>query len=269
MFKSDKQIKKYQYASKGENAMSLTFRQNEILQYLKAHKYATISQLAHFLYVSEATVRRDLNELKKLGLLERNHGGAVILEATDEIAIAIRQETNTQDKRATISIAQNKLPPFKSVFIDNSSTALLLAQQLDLRNKLVVTNGIILATELSKRENVSIIMTGGEILYSTNSLTGPYAVRTLCTLRFNLMLCSCSALDEGGTYENSLAQAEIKRIAMKNSAERILLVDKMKFNKNATYHTSELTNFSAIFTNADDDLLRPYRQINGVNIINK
>ena len=249
--------------------MPLTFRQNEILQYLKAHKYATISQLAHSLYVSEATVRRDLNEMKKLGLLARNHGGAVILETADEIAISIRQETNTRDKQETIMIARNKLPQFKTVFIDKSSTALLLAQQLDLRNKLIVTNGMILATELSKRENVSVIMSGGEMLYNTNSLTGPYAIRTLDDLRFNLMICSCSALDEQGTYENSLAQSEIKRIAIKNSAEKILLVDKMKFGKNATYHTADLTAFTTVFTNADDGLLRTYRQISGVNIINK
>lgn len=249
--------------------MSLTFRQNEILQYLKAHKYATISQLAHFLYVSEATVRRDLNELKKLGLLERNHGGAVILEATDEIAIAIRQETNTQDKRATISIAQNKLPPFKSVFIDNSSTALLLAQQLDLRNKLVVTNGLILATELSKREDVSVLMPGGELLYNTNSLTGTRTVRNLADLRFSLMLCSCAALDEDGAYENSLEQSEIKRIVLKNSVNKVLLVDKMKFGNTGTYQTAELREFNLIVTNAGDEQLKTYREIKGVNILNK
>ena len=249
--------------------MALTFRQNEILKYLKIHKYATISQLARSLYVSEATVRRDLNEMKRLGLLARNHGGAVILESADEIAISIRQETNTRDKQETITIARNKLPQFKSVFIDNSSTALMLAQQLDLRNKLVVTNGMILATELSKRENVSVIMSGGEMLYNTNSLTGPYAMRTLHDLRFNLMICSCSALDREGAYENSLAQSEIKRIAIKNSAERVLLVDRVKFGKNGTYHTADLTAFTAIFTNADDEMLHPYRQISGVNIINK
>lgn len=248
--------------------MALTFRQNEILKYMKMHKYATINQLAHTLYVSEATVRRDLNEMKKLGLLERNHGGAVILEMTDEISISVRQETNPQDKRETVFIAQNKLPPFKTVFIDNSSTALLLAQQLDLRNKLVVTNGMILATELSKRENVSIIMPGGEMLYNTNSLTGPYTMRTMYDLRFNLMLCSCAAIDKNGVYENSLEQSEIKKIVLKNSEKKILLVDRMKFGKYATYHTADLNDFSTIFTNASDETLSEYRN-NSVNIINK
>lgn len=249
--------------------MALTFRQNEILKYMKMNKYATISQLAHTLYVSEATVRRDLNEMKKLGLLERNHGGAVILESADEIAISIRQATNTQDKRETVNIAQNKLPPFKTVFIDNSSTALLLAQQIDLRNKLVVTNGMILATELSKRENVSVIMPGGEMLYNTNSLTGPYTIRNMYDLRFNLMLCSCSALDEGGIYENSLEQSEIKRIAIKNSVDKILLVDKKKLGKYATYHTADLSEFTAIYTNADDAVVAAYNRKDGVNIVNK
>ena len=249
--------------------MALTYRQNEILKYLKIHKYAKIEQLAHALYVSDATVRRDLTEMKKLGLLERNHGGAVILESADEVAISVRQETNAPDKRETVNIALGKLPRFKTVFIDNSSTALMCAQLLDLRNKTVITNGLILAMELSKRENVSVIMPGGGLLYNTNSLTGPYAIRYLQDLRFSLMLCSCAALDLGGVYENSLEQSEIKRVAMKNSLNKVLLADKMKFGHNATYHTAELREFNAIITNADDGMLRAYREIGGVNIFNK
>lgn len=249
--------------------MALTYRQSEILKYLKINKYAKIDELAHAMYVSEATVRRDLNEMKKMGLLERNHGGAVILESADEIDISVRYEANTQDKRETVFIALNKLPKFKSVFIDNSSTALLCARQLDLRNKLVVTNGLILATELSKREDVSVLMPGGELLYNTNSLTGTRTVRNLADLRFSLMLCSCAALDEDGAYENSLEQSEIKRIVLKNSVNKVLLVDKMKFGNTGTYQTAELGEFNLIVTNAGDEQLKTYREIKGVNILNK
>lgn len=60
--------------------MALTYRQNEILEYLKKSKYAKINELAEKLFVSDATIRRELRELKKLGLLDRNHGGAVIVD---------------------------------------------------------------------------------------------------------------------------------------------------------------------------------------------
>ena len=46
-------------------------RQNLILDYLKDNKTAKIQALAKKLYVSEATVRRDLTEMEKLGLVRR------------------------------------------------------------------------------------------------------------------------------------------------------------------------------------------------------
>lgn len=42
-------------------------RQNKIMDFLKEHKTAYVRELAHSLYASEATIRRDLAELKKWG----------------------------------------------------------------------------------------------------------------------------------------------------------------------------------------------------------
>ena len=83
------------------------------------------------------------------------------------------------------------------------------------------------------------------------------------------MLCSCAALDEDGAYENSLEQSEIKRIVLKNSVNKVLLVDKMKFGNTGTYQTAELREFNLIVTNAGDEQLKTYREIKGVNILNK
>ena len=60
--------------------MALTERQNEILKRLKENKTAGVNELAEELYVSEATIRRDLNEMKNMGLIERSHGGAILPE---------------------------------------------------------------------------------------------------------------------------------------------------------------------------------------------
>ena len=79
--------------------MSLTGRQTEILEYLKTNKHAKIRELARRLYCSDATIRRDLSEMKKLGILERDHGGAIILDTADEVAISVRYSQNAQDKK--------------------------------------------------------------------------------------------------------------------------------------------------------------------------
>jgi len=58
--------------------MALTERQNEILRRLKEDKKAVVTVLAKELYVSEATIRRDLAEMHSMGLIERSHGGALL-----------------------------------------------------------------------------------------------------------------------------------------------------------------------------------------------
>ena len=62
-------------------------RQNAILQALKENKSANVADLAKKLYVSEATIRRDLAQMESMGLIERTHGGALLPENSEEISI--------------------------------------------------------------------------------------------------------------------------------------------------------------------------------------
>ena len=52
-------------------------RSEQILQELLRSGEVSVDALAAQLHVSEATIRRDLTELERQGLLRRNHGGAV------------------------------------------------------------------------------------------------------------------------------------------------------------------------------------------------
>jgi len=133
----------------------------------------------------------------------------------------------------------------------------------------VVTNGITVAMELAKREDVTVLMPGGNLLSNINSLSGSLALRYLNDMRFNLMLCSCTAINEYGAYESSIDQCELKRIVLRHSTNKVLLVDKNKITNEATFRTAELTEYNAIFTNADDKTVEPLRKIRNVEIINK
>ena len=248
--------------------MALTYRQNEILEFLKDKKHAKVGEIATQIISSEATARRELAELERLGLLKRDHGGAIILENADEISIFVRQTLGTDDKEATSEIAADKLPDFKTVFIDNSSTALIFTQRMNFSHKTVMTNGVILAMQLAKKQDVTVLMPGGELGYNTNSLTGYATIRHIERMQFNLMICSCAGINERGTFENSHAQCEIKRTALKNSSYKVLLVDKTKFNDTETYLTCPLDEYDAIFTKADDNIIMPYL-MKGINIVNK
>lgn len=243
-------------------------RAQAILEYLKESKTASVEALAKALYVSPATVRRDLTEMQKLGQVERNHGGAVLVENADEISIFIRLAKNAKEKEQTASIALANMPDFSSVFIDNSSTCLALAERMNLAHKTVVTNGLQIAMKLSQKDDVNLVMPGGEVHYNTNAVTGSMAVRALSNFSFDLMLCSCAAIAGNSTYEHSLETMQLKQAAFERSRRTVLIADYTKFGQTATYRTQSVTDYAMIISNTDDIHAAKLRKA-GINIVNK
>lgn len=249
--------------------MSLNIRQKAIYEYLKEHKYAKVSALGEMLYVSVPTIRRELNDMERLGLVERQRGDVTLLETNTEINLQMRYEKNTLDKQATAEIALKKLPDFKTAFIDNSSTAYIFTKKANLSLKTVITNSLSLAMELSKKKDITVIMPGGTLLYNSNELQGSPTIRFFSDLNLDLMISSCAGISTEGTFERSLEQAELKRAVMQRCKYKILLVDKTKLTKSETYRVAELSEYDAIFTNAEEDALISYRLNTVANIINK
>ncbi len=226
--------------------MALTERQNEILRRLKESKRAGVTELARDLFVSEATIRRDLAEMKSMGLIERSHGGALLPENAEEISIFFRMEKNANEKERAATKSLPHIPPFKSVFIDSSSTALALAERIDLSFKTVVTNNLQTAIQLSKKPNINLILLGGSVHFNTISATGSWTARQLADFSFDLMISSCAAIIDSGVFERSLEQKEIKRVAFERCKKRVLLIDHTKFDAHGTYRLASLSEYDLI-----------------------
>ncbi len=228
--------------------MALTERQKDILQSLKTYKKLSVKTLADELFVSEATIRRDLSEMQNMGLIERSHGGAVLPENAEEVSIFFRMERNASEKERVATKAILHIPPFKSVFIDSSSTALALAERIDLSHKTVVTNNLQTAMQLSKKNNINLILLGGNVHFNTNSATGSWTARQLADFSFDLMLSSCAAVVNGAAFERSIEQKEIKKVAFERCQKRILLVDHTKFGAFGTYRLADLSQYDFVAT---------------------
>lgn len=228
--------------------MALNERQDTILQTLKEHKSASVKKLAKLLFVSEATIRRDLQEMQSMGLIERNHGGAILPEHADEISIFFRMQKNPKEKERVATKALSHIPPFRSVFIDSSSTALALAERMDLSFKTVVTNNLQTAIQLSKKPNLHLILLGGTVQFNTNSATGSWTARQLNDFSFDLMISSCAAVIGSESFERSLEQKEIKRVAFEHCKKRVILIDHTKFEAHGTYRLAALAEYDLVVT---------------------
>ena len=228
--------------------MALQERQESILEYLKEHKRATVKTLAKILFVSEATLRRDLQELQTMGLVDRSHGGARLRENADEISIFFRLEKNAKEKEKVASKALPNIPFFRSLFIDASSTALALAERMDLSHKTVVTNSLQTATQLAKQQNANIILLGGNLRYDASSVAGSWTNTLLNGFSFDLMICSCASVHQNEVFERSLDTKELKRSAFLRSKTRILLFDHTKWEEHGSFVNGNLADFDLVVT---------------------
>ena len=104
---------------------------------------ATVAHLAETLFVSQMTVRRDLIELEKNGMLTRYHGGAIAIDSKSVVPINLRMKMGENEKKVLARIAHKHLKDDMYVYIDSSSTCMYIIPHLQkYKNVTVVTNSV-------------------------------------------------------------------------------------------------------------------------------
>ena len=209
-------------------------RQNEILEILGQKKSATVEELASELYVSGATIRRDLRAMEKQGLIKRSHGGAMLFKSSaEESAFAIREQENTQAKRTIARLASKLIKNGDSVFIDSSSTVGYVIPLLTTFKYLsVTTTGLRNALLLSQTDNVKIYIAGGEIQNHSNSISGTDTMDFISRIHADIAIVSCTGISiNNGITDASIEQAKLKQQMKKNSSKIAVLCDSTKFDK--------------------------------------
>ncbi|MEG2672233.1 MAG: DeoR/GlpR family DNA-binding transcription regulator [Ruthenibacterium sp.] len=226
-------------------------RRDEILQILKRQKSVNVKELAANLFVTPITIRRDLAALEHDGVVRRSHGGAILIESiSDEASFSVRELEHLKEKKAMAELAITFIKPHQTLFIDSSSTAgMLIARLSDISALSVITNGLKNAQMLAQYTDAKVLVCGGTLNTSSNSLTGSDACRFLNRLNANLCILSCNGLDiAGGVTEVSVEQSRIKEVMLKNARTRILLCDSSKFATVAMSRTCNLDAFDFLIT---------------------
>ena len=209
-------------------------RQEEILEILSKNKAATVDELASELFVSGATIRRDLATMEKQGLLKRSHGGAILFRSSaDESPFALREQENTSAKRAIAELAFRLLKNGDMVFLDSSST---VGHVIPLMNNLkylsVTTIGLRNALLLSQTNSIKTYIAGGQIHNHSNTVTGTDTMDYISRIHANIAILSCTGADlKNGFTDADIEQAKLKRQMRKNSDKVAMLCDSTKFGK--------------------------------------
>lgn len=244
-------------------------RQEKIIEYLKVRKSEKTSALAKALYVSEATIRRDLIEMEKLGLVRRSHGGVVLFEnSNDEPSIVIRMNEMAQEKQKMAQLAIPILRQYRTIFMDSSSTVSVLAKLFNEPHKTVISTGIQAVTFLAEKENIDVFLPGGFVHRNSNSVEGMQTVKQLENYNFDLSVCSCGGITENGATEPTMNQCTLKNTVMTNSKTNVLIADHTKIGNVCAFKTCSVSNFDIIVTDQKPNHeFENYCKTNGVTLV--
>lgn len=169
--------------------MFIEERHQAILDIISANGRISIGEIQEKFNVSLDSARRDLRILEEKGLLKRTHGGAI---QTRQIALGKPPKVTAKDitvvKENYMAIAQKAVSMIKDndvIFITSATVGYFMAQNLpsDIRIR-VVTNSIIIAEELRKKDNISVILLGGEMDNKGNCYDA-FAIEMITRLRFD------------------------------------------------------------------------------------
>ncbi|HEX3047604.1 MAG TPA: DeoR/GlpR family DNA-binding transcription regulator [Bacillota bacterium] len=229
-------------------------RLEEITRILEKNGNVDIDTLSNVFKVSGKTIRQDLAKLETMGFVTRVHGGAVLKQSENGNIFPIRlrkQQSLTEKERIGLA-ALKYIEENDIVILDGGSTTLQLAKLLGEPKIIVITNDLLIANELSNKENITLYITGGQLRREgVFTLLGRDAEKMLAKYHANKLFLGTSALDfEQGLTVLSAEEAEVKK-AMLHSAKMIYcLADYSKFHKLAFASFAALSDLDLLITDS-------------------
>ncbi len=211
-------------------------RQALILEAVRERGGVRVADLVERLGVSDMTVRRDIGELHRRGLVARVHGGAASLDerSSAEPGFAAKAELQTAQKRAIARAAAALVRPGASVALSAGTTTVELARALrGVPDLTVVTNSPRVADVLhepgAEEAGRTVVLTGG-VRTPSDALTGPVAVRSVAGLHVDQLFLGVHGLDvRAGLTTPNLAEAETDRALVECARSLVVVADATKW----------------------------------------
>lgn len=208
-----------------------------------------VSRVAELLEVTEMTIRRDLAALDSpLTCL-----GGYVLEVTlptsgEKYVLAEELDHHAARKRLACQRAASYVEDGDSLFIDCGTTMVHFAAALPPDLSLsVVCYSMNIAEIVSKRPNTQLIVLGGLYHPSSTTFYSEDAIQYMGRLGVNKAFLSAGGADPvRGVSCSHFHEVAVKQAAIRNAAQRILVVDESKLGRMRAAFFSPLDVFSKI-----------------------
>ena len=209
-------------------------RKTKIMEMIHNDTIVKVNELSRVLEATEATIRRDLEELQRKKLIRRVHGGATLPHPTSkplnrtQLMVLCREEKVMIARKALTFIREND-----AILLDSSTTTLELAKliaQSDLENITVITNSFHVVPALEGKKGVKVLHTGGEVHYNMDYSTGVITRGMLSGIRVDKCFLGTNGIDSDFGYSvPTMDDADVKVSMLTASKYSFVLADHTKF----------------------------------------
>jgi DeoR/GlpR family transcriptional regulator of sugar metabolism len=209
-------------------------RQDRIVAEIRRRGGVRVSDLTALLDVSDMTIRRDLDRLAGLGVLEKVHGGAIMAgHSAVEPTFDAKRSREQAEKAAIAHAAARLVRPGSAIALSAGTTTWALARELlAVPDLTVVTNSVNVADVLhadAAADGRTVLLTGG-VRTPSNALVGPVAEAAIRSLHVDLLFLGAYGVDvDAGLTTPNLIEAQTNRTFISAARRVVVVADNTKW----------------------------------------
>ena len=226
-------------------------RQQTILHMLAQHQSLTTKALAAMVDVSIETLRRDIRELHQQGKIVRQHGKVNYVADDDSdngLSFVERFRRHARNKKEVVAQVLTHIAAEMCIALDASSTCWYLSKQLPNIPLTVITNSFRICCELEKKDQITVICTGGMLVrkYSSFFISSD-SLALIKSRQIDLFIFSCDSVDRlGNVWDTNNGNAKFKKYVFGHAQKKVLLIDKSKIGSRGELNLFNLNDITSL-----------------------
>jgi DeoR family transcriptional regulator of aga operon len=218
--------------TKSGSDMLIQERRNHLLNLIRRDGRVLVSEISDALGISRITIRKDLDYLESMGLVQRTHGGALSPQESTLLDPSLQEKEQKQlkEKQQIAKAAASLVEEGHCVLLDSGTTTTAIARELRRFSRLtVITNAVNIATELAGTD-FEVILTGGTLRKNSFSLVGPLAEEVLREMHADILFLGVDGFDiKTGPMTPNVLESRVNRAMIKAATRVVAVCDSTKF----------------------------------------
>ncbi len=240
--------------------MNQARRQIRIRELLEDREFVDLETLCRELGASDSSVRRDLGQLEKAGIVKRVHGGALAVQPRGHLLDYSWQRGRQSDEKRRIGErAASLIENDQTVILDGGSTVASVAEHLLDRSLRVITNSIPIVRTLEDSRNIELTLTGGYVFPRLEIVLGPLCEHMLAAVAADILVMGIGGVTADGFSNNNTLLVGSERKMIEVSRKVIIVADSSKFGRAAMTPLAPLDVADIVVS--DNDLADEHRKM--------